>query len=81
MTPRTFFNALEGWNTIYRTEMEVKRLQTLYSLNVWAKTPIQDPKRLWKYSWETKPKKIKGEKEAKEQVKRGKELARKWRTK
>ena len=68
---------MEGWNIIYRTELEVQRLQTLYAVNVWAKIPMQDPKKLWKYSWEGQTK-GRSEKEINEQVKKGKALAKKW---
>jgi hypothetical protein len=76
MTPRSFFNALEGWMSVYRTDLEVKRLQTLYAVNVWAKQPINDPQQLWKYHWEE----TKGLNDDKIETlrKRGKELAKKW---
>ena len=51
-TPRAFFNAVEGFESLRRTDLEVWRLQTLRSINMWAKKPISDPKKLWIYSWE-----------------------------
>jgi hypothetical protein len=74
MTPRTFFNALDGWTAIYRTDLEIRRLQTLYAVNVLAKNPINDPEKLWKYPWETK---IFTEDQIQKQIKRGKALAEK----
>ena len=47
ITPRAFFNAVEGFESKRRLEMEVQRLQTLYFVNTWASKPIRDPKKLW----------------------------------
>jgi len=54
MTPRAFFNSVKGFEAIRHTDLEVARLQTFHSVNVWAQKPIKDPKQLWKYSWEEK---------------------------
>jgi len=51
-TPRAFFNAVEGFESLRKTDKEIQRLQTLYNINMWAKKPIKDPKKLWVYSWE-----------------------------
>ena len=51
-TPRAFFNAVEGFESLQRRNLEVQRLQTLCSINMWAKKPIRDPKKLWSYPWE-----------------------------
>lgn len=51
-TPRAFFNAVEGFESLRRSDLEVQRLQTLYHINMWAKKPIRDPKQLWSYPWE-----------------------------
>jgi len=51
-TPRAFFNAVEGFESLRRADLELQRLQTLYSINMWAKKPIRDPKKLWVYPWE-----------------------------
>jgi len=75
MTPRTFLNALEGWQAIYRTDMEIRRIQTLYQVNMMAKKPIHNPKRLWKYSWEEQE--GLSEEKAEEVRKKGIELAKK----
>jgi len=53
ITPRAFFNAVEGFESLRRTDLEIARLQTLFSVNVWSKKPIRDPRQLWKYPWET----------------------------
>ena len=58
MTPRAFFNAVEGFTSLRRTDLEIQRLQTLFFVNCWAKKPISDPKQLWKYPWEMEHKKI-----------------------
>jgi len=52
--PRSFFNAVEGFESLRKTDLEIARLQTLYSVNMWAKKPIQDPRSLWTYPWEKK---------------------------
>jgi hypothetical protein len=74
-TPRAFFNALEGFEFLRRTDLEVARLQTLYSINVWAKNPVRDPKALWTYHWE---KKMVTANQIKEQRERGLKLVKKW---
>ncbi|MBU1235123.1 MAG: phage tail assembly chaperone [Proteobacteria bacterium] len=74
MTPRAFFNAIEGFESLRRTDLEVVRLQTLYSINTWAKTPITDPQALWKYPWEGQVKKV----DVEELRKRGKELVKRY---
>lgn len=51
-TPRAFFNAVKGFESLRTTDLEVQRLQTLYFVNMWAKRPIRDPKKLWVYSHE-----------------------------
>lgn len=51
-TPRAFFNAVEGFESLRRSDLEVQRLQTLYIINTWVKKPIRDPKKLWSYPWE-----------------------------
>jgi len=51
-TPRAFFNAVEGFESLRRADLEIQRLQTLYNINMWAKKPIKDPKKLWSYPWE-----------------------------
>ena len=52
-TPRAFFNAVEGFESKRRVDLEIQRLQTLYFVNTWASKPIRDPKKLWAYPWET----------------------------
>ena len=74
-TPRAFFNALEGFEFLRRTDLEVARLQTLYSINVWAKTPVRDPKALWQYPWE---KKIITPEDIEERREKGLKLVKKW---
>ena len=79
ITPRAFFNAVEGFESLRKMDLEVVRLQTLYSVNTWIKKPITDPQKLWKYPWEEKTAKV--TKEAIEQQReRGKQLAKKWQT-
>jgi len=51
-TPRAFFNAVEGFESLRRADLEVQRLQTLCIINMWAKKPIGDPKKLFTYPWE-----------------------------
>jgi len=50
--PRAFFNAVEGFESLRRTNLEIPRLQTLYIINMWSDKPIRDPRRLWVYPWE-----------------------------
>jgi len=50
--PRAFFNAVEGFESLRRVDLEVRRFQTLYIINAWASKPIRDPKKLWTYPWE-----------------------------
>jgi len=52
ITPRAFFNAIEGFESFVKTNLEVTRLQTLCYVNVWAKPQITDPRKLWRYPWE-----------------------------
>ena len=52
ITPRAFFNAVEGFESLRKADMELQRLQTLCIVNMWAKKPIRDPKKLFAYSWE-----------------------------
>lgn len=78
ITPRAFFNAVEGFEALHKLDLEVARLQTLCAVNMWAKKPISDPRDLWKYHWEKD--KI-DEKKIEAQRERGKQLARKWQTK
>ena len=52
ITPRAFFNAFEGFESLRKTDMEAQRLQTLCIVNTWLKKPIRDPKKLFTYSWE-----------------------------
>lgn len=77
ITPRAFFNAVEGFESLWRIDLEIARLQTLYNVNMWAKKPIRDPKQLWRYPWE---KVTITTDEAKAIRERGKKLAEKWRT-
>ncbi len=51
-TPRAFFNAVEGFESLRRADLEVQRLQTLYMVNTWTSKKIMDPKKLWAYPWE-----------------------------
>lgn len=73
MTPRTFFNALEGWMAIYRTDMEIRRLGVATLLNAWITKPIEH-KKLWAYPWESSER---SSEEIEDQRKRGKALAEK----
>ena len=50
--PRAFFNAVEGFESLRRVDLEIRRFQTLYIINAWASKPIRDPKKLWTYPWE-----------------------------
>jgi len=69
MTPRVFFNAVEGFESLRKTDLEVARLQTLCNINVWAgKDPITDPRILWKYPWEKDISRV----SAKDTIERGK---------
>ena len=77
ITPRAFFNAVNGFESLRRMDLEVVRLQTLYSVNTWAKKPVTDPKKLWAYPWENEIKKI----DIEAQRERGKQLAKRWQTK
>jgi hypothetical protein len=52
ITPRAFFNAIEGFESLRRSDLELRRLQTLYNINMWASKPVRDPKKLWTYHWE-----------------------------
>jgi len=76
-TPRAFFNAVEGFELIRKMDLEVIRLQTLYSVNMWANNPISDPKKLWMYPWEKELKVI----DIKKQRSKGRKLAEKWQIK
>lgn len=51
-TPRAFFNAVNGFESLRKVDLEIQRLQTLFYINVWAKKPIKDPRLLWSYPWE-----------------------------
>jgi hypothetical protein len=64
-TPRAFFNALSGFESLRKTDLELQRLQTLFYVNVWAKKPVRDPKLLWVYPWERTPDDEKAEEAAK----------------
>ena len=76
--PRAFFNAVEGFESLRKTDLEVARLQTLYHINMWVKKPITDPRSLWTYPWE---KTILSKEAIDKQRERGKKLAEKWQTK
>ena len=80
VTPRAFFNAVEGFESLRKTDLEVARLQTLYSINVWIdkNKQITDPRSLWTYPWE---KKVLSKEAIEKQRERGKKLAEKWQTK
>jgi len=53
ITPRAFFNAVEGFESLWRTDKEIQRLQTFRLMEMWASKPIRDLKKLWIYPWET----------------------------
>ena len=57
-TPRAFFNAVEGFMSLRKVDLEVTRLQTLYLMNAWISPQIMDPQKLWQYPWEDKKKAI-----------------------
>lgn len=77
VTPRAFFNAVEGFESLRKTDLEIARLQTLYYINTWTKKPITDPRELWTYPWE---KKVLSKEDIEKQRERGKQLAKKWQT-
>ena len=54
ITPRAFFNAVEGFESLRREDLKLQRLQTLYLINyaMGPKKPIQDPKKLWTFAGE-----------------------------
>ena len=56
MTPRAFFNAVEGMIQQKREDYELRRLQTFCQVAAWVK--IENPQKLWKYTWETEEEKI-----------------------
>lgn len=49
-TPRAFFNAIEGFESLRRTDLEIQRLQTFCIVSAWAK--VKDPKKLYSFHWE-----------------------------
>ena len=75
ISPRSFFNAVEGYMKKRQEDLELLRLQTLFFVNVWTNKPIRGPRQLWKYSWE---KKTVPDKDVKRLRERGKELAKRW---
>lgn len=53
ITPRAFFNAVEGHMDIRKMEFEVVRMQTAKLMECWStKNTTIDPRKLWKYPWE-----------------------------
>ncbi|MCJ7449661.1 MAG: hypothetical protein MUO72_18445 [Bacteroidales bacterium] len=57
ITPRAFFNAVEGHQAERQMELEVMRLQTARIMECWStKNTTIDPKKLWKYPWESEKK-------------------------
>jgi hypothetical protein len=50
ITPRAFFNAVEGFESLRRDDLEIQRLQTFRIVGSWAK--VKDPKSLYSFSWE-----------------------------
>jgi hypothetical protein len=49
--PRAFFNAVEGFESLRKQDLEIARLQTLCIVNSWG-AKIEDPRKLWTYPWE-----------------------------
>ncbi len=76
ITPRAFFNAVEGFESLRKTDLEIARLQTLRFMQSWGAKET-DPRKLWQYPWE---KEIKTKKEFEAQRKRGNEIAKRWQT-
>jgi len=74
ITPRAFFNAVEGFEFLRKTDLEVARLQALCYVNAWG-AKIEDPRKLWKYPWERE---VITKEKIDEQRERGKQLAEKW---
>ena len=55
ISPRAFYNKVKGFNQLKQAEYELVRLQTVELLNIQieGKHRIKDPKRLWKFPWDT----------------------------
>jgi len=49
-TPRAFFNAVEGFESLRRADLEVQRLQTFRIVGAWVK--VRKPKDLYTFPWE-----------------------------
>ena len=50
ITPRAFFNSIEGFESLRKADWEFQRLQTFCIVRGWVK--IRDPKRMISFSWE-----------------------------
>ena len=72
-TPRAFFNAVEGFESLRKDDLEILRLQTLYQINPHIKKQIRDPKLLWRYPWD----KRNNNKKTREEAIKGKEFVEK----
>lgn len=70
-TPRAFFNAVEGFESLRKDDLELLRLQTLYQINPHIKKQIKDPRQLWRYSWD---KGSKNNRKTREDVVKGKKF-------
>jgi len=51
-TPRAFFNAVEGFESLRRADLEIQRYQTFRIVGSWVK--IRRPQDLFRFGWETK---------------------------
>jgi len=50
ITPRAFFNSIEGFESLRKADWEFQRLQTFCIVSSWAK--IRDPRKMISFSWE-----------------------------
>ena len=50
ITPRALFDAVEGFESLRRADLEFQRFQTFCIVSTWAK--VKDPKKLLRFPWE-----------------------------
>ena len=58
ISPRSFYNKIQGFNELRQAEFELVRMQTVELLNIQMdkKGRITDPQKLWKFGWEKEKK-------------------------
>ncbi len=56
ISPRAFYNKVQGFNKLRQNDYELVRLQTVELLNIQMekKHQIKRPRDLWKFPWEKK---------------------------